>query len=281
MLGSAAGHVYPKEHTLLAAVRHAQILEEINRAGAVRVSQLTGQLGVSEMTVRRDLDMLARQGLLAKVHGGAISLDHGSTVEPGFELKSGREQIEKESIASIAASLIEPGSAVALTAGTTTWTVARRIADVPNLTLVTNSIRIAEIMYEQERPDRTVVITGGVRTPSDALVGPVAVSAIRALHVDVVIMGVHGIDPRAGLTTPNLLEAETNRAFVEAAKRLVIVADHTKWGVVGLSEIAPLSSVDVLVTDDQIDGEARRLLSEIVEDVRLAPVATQAVDGAS
>jgi DeoR/GlpR family transcriptional regulator of sugar metabolism len=261
-------------------VRHAQILEEINRAGAVRVSQLTGQLGVSEMTVRRDLDMLARQGLLAKVHGGAISLDYGSTVEPGFELKSGREQIEKEAIAGIAASLIEPGSAVALTAGTTTWTVARRIADVPNLTLVTNSIRIAEIMYEQERPDRTVVLTGGVRTPSDALVGPVAVSAIRALHVDVVIMGVHGIDPRAGLTTPNLLEAETNRAFVEAAKRLVIVADHTKWGVVGLSEIAPLSSVDVLVTDDRIDSEAHRLLSETVEDVRLAPVA-QAIDGAS
>jgi len=255
-------------------VRQTVIVEEINRAGAVRVSELTRQLGVSEMTVRRDLDALARQGLVAKVHGGAISLDHGSTVEPGFELKLGREQSEKEAIASSAAHLVQPGSAVALTAGTTTWTVALRLTEVPDLTVVTNSIRIAQVMYEHERPDRTLVLTGGVRTPSDALVGPVALSAIRALHVDLVIMGVHGIDLRAGLTTPNLLECETNRAFVESAKRFVVVADHTKWGVVGLSEIAPLSAIDVLVTDDRIDSTARELLEEQIEEIQLAPVTT-------
>lgn len=258
---------------VLAAVRQTMILEEVRRAGAVKVTALTRRLDVSDMTVRRDLDALARQGLLSKVHGGAIALDQGSTDEPGFELKSVRAQLEKDAIAIAASQLVQPGSAVALTAGTTTWTVARHLIDVPHLTVVTNSIRIAQVFQEHERNDLTVVLTGGVRTPSDALVGPVAVSAIRSLHADLVIMGVHGIDAQAGLTTPNLMEAETNRAFVASAKHLVVVADHTKAGVVGLSEIAPLAAVETLVTDDRIDPNTRDLFSEAVQRLIVAPVA--------
>ena len=141
-----------------------------------------------------------------------------SAVEPGFEAKSLRETAEKEAIAARAATLVRPGMAIAVTAGTTTWTLARHLAAIADLTVVTNSLKVAEVLYEQHRPDRTVVLTGGLRTPSDGLVGPVAVQAIRSLHVDMVIMGVHGLDARAGLTTPNLLEAETNRAMVDAAR---------------------------------------------------------------
>jgi DeoR/GlpR family transcriptional regulator of sugar metabolism len=260
---------------VLAAMRQTVILEEVNRVGAVKVNDLTRRLAVSDMTVRRDLDALARQGLLSKVHGGAIALDQGSTDEPGFELKSTRAQLEKDAIAVAAARLVQPGSAVALTAGTTTWTVARHLIDVPGLTVVTNSIRIAQVFQERERNDLTVVLTGGVRTPSDALVGPVAVSAIRSLHVDLVIMGVHGIDAQAGITTPNLLEAETNRAFVESARHLVVVADHTKAGVVGLSEIAPLSAVETLITDDRIDDDTRDLFAESVTRLIVAGVAEE------
>jgi DeoR/GlpR family transcriptional regulator of sugar metabolism len=89
---------------------------------------------------------------------------------------------------------------------------------------------------------QTVVLAGGVRTPSDALVGPVTISALRQLHLDVVFLGVHGMDPHRGFTTPNLLEADVDRAFVDAAQRLVVIADHTKWGVVGL----PQPAVEVL-----------------------------------
>jgi DeoR/GlpR family transcriptional regulator of sugar metabolism len=116
------------------------------------------------------------------------------------------------------------------------------------------------------------VLTGGVRTPSDALVGPVAVQALRTLHLDIVFLGVHGIADRSGFTTPNLNESETNRAFVEAAGRLVVVADHTKYGVVGISTIAALNEADVLLIDDGLPADARGVLAEQVGDLLIAPV---------
>ncbi|WP_029136846.1 DeoR/GlpR family DNA-binding transcription regulator [Nakamurella lactea] len=256
---------------MLAAIRQARILDEVRRSGGVRVSQLTDILGVSDMTVRRDLDSLDRKGLLTKVHGGATALDTASSVEPGFEVKKVRERPEKEAIAAHAAKLIQPGMAIAITAGTTTWALAPHLAAIADLTVVTNSLKVAEVLYDQSRPDLTVVLTGGLRTPSDGLVGPIAVQAIRSLHVDLLVMGVHGIDAKAGLTTPNLLEAETNRAMVDAARRLVVVADHTKWGVVGLSQIAPLAAVDTLLTDEHLDPQARQQLSEQVGEVIVIP----------
>ncbi len=256
----------------LAALRHARIRDKVQHAGAARVSDLANLLRVSEMTIRRDLDELGRQGLVLKVHGGATALELASTSEPGFETKSRRDQPEKEAIAQRAAQLIQPGTAIALTAGTTTWTLARHLGEIPNLTVVTNSIKVAQVLYEHERLDLTVVLTGGVRTPSDALVGPVAVATIRSLHIDMLIMGVHGIDEKAGVTTPNLTEAETNRAFVRAARRIVVVADHSKWGVVGLSEIGSLDDVDTLITDEQLNQHAREVLSEHVGELVLVPL---------
>jgi DeoR/GlpR family transcriptional regulator of sugar metabolism len=112
-----------------------------------------------------------------------------------------------------------------------------------------------------------VVLTGGTRTPSDALVGPVAVAAIEALHLDILFLGVHGMSERAGYTTPNLMEADVNRALVEAAERLVVLADHTKWGTVGISSIVPLNRADVVITDAGLDDIARSILEEQVPDL--------------
>ncbi len=143
--------------------------------------------------------------------------------------------------------------------------------DVPGLTVVTNSLPVAEILHVGGRPDQTVVLTGGVRTPSDALVGPLAVAAIAALHLDLLFLGVHGISERAGFTTPNLMEADTNRALVAAADRLVVLADHTKWGTVGISSIVGLDAADVLVTDDRLVPEARRVLQDRVGELVTVP----------
>jgi multiple sugar transport system ATP-binding protein len=121
--------------------------------------------------------------------------------------------------------------------------------------VVTNSIRIADLLTQTPRPGRTVVLTGGTRTPSDALVGPIAVQALGTLHLDRVFMGVHGMSERAGFTTPNLLEAETNQAFVDAAEHLVVLADHTKWDVTGLATIARARRATTVITDA---GTARR-----------------------
>jgi len=143
-----------------------------------------------------------------------------------------------------------------------------------------DSVPVADVLYHGGRSDQTVILTGGVRTPSDALAGPFAVAALRTVNVDLVLMGVHGMDPRAGFTTPNLLEADTDRALVEAGRRLVVVADHTKWGTVGLSRMARLDDAAVLVTDDGIAADVRSELEDEIETVLVA--ATRAAErGAS
>jgi DeoR/GlpR family transcriptional regulator of sugar metabolism len=259
---------------MLARHRQSLILEDVRRAGSARVSDLTQRLGVSDMTIRRDLEALAQAGLIEKVHGGAVLPGVPSSHEPGFEAKSVLAKPQKEAIARAAADLVKPGTAIALSAGTTTFALAGQLLDVAGLTIVTNSVRVASIFGA--RPGGPlggtvqVVLTGGVRTPSDALVGPIADSAIRSLHVDQLFLGCHGIDPVAGLTSPNLAEAETNRAFVHAARRVTVVADHTKWGIVGLSSFAALDEVDTLVTDGQLHPEARALLTEQVGELIVA-----------
>ena len=221
-------------------------------------------LGVSDMTIRRDIQELARHELVLRVHGGATSISGRSAEEPGFVVKSALHPVPKSAIAVAAAELVEPGASIALSAGTTTYGLAQQLLTVPGLTIVTNSPPVANLLHEAGRDDLTVILTGGVRTPSNALVGPIALGALRTLHVDMLFLGVHGMDERAGLTTPNLVEAETDRAMVAAARRLVVVADHSKWGVVGLSTIADLGQVDVLVTDDGIDERAGQVLSQRV-----------------
>ncbi len=258
---------------MLAQQRQSAILELIRQRGGVRVSHLVNRFGVSDMTIRRDLEVLAERGLIAKVHGGATLAGPGSAEEPGFAAKSIRQQVEKRAIAERAARLVEPGMAVALSAGTTTAALAARLAEVPGLTVVTNSIPVADALHQNPRADQTVVLTGGLRTPSDALTGPVAEAAIAALNVDLLFLGVHGMSPRVGLTTPNLLEAAVNRRLIDAARRLVVLADHTKWETIGIATIAPLDEVDVLISDGGLPPEARRLLGEQVGELVVVDLA--------
>ncbi|MFL5675708.1 MAG: DeoR/GlpR family DNA-binding transcription regulator [Chloroflexota bacterium] len=252
---------------MLARQRQAFILDRVREDGAVRVADLVRELGVSDMTVRRDLEMLDERGLLEKVHGGATSLSGSAVFEPGFAVKSSLQQAEKDAIADAAVGLAEPGMAVAVSAGTTTYALAQRLANVPGITVVTNSIQVADVLHRAGRPDQTIILTGGVRTPSDALVGPFAVAALRTVHVDLVFVGVHGMDPRSGFTCPNLLEADTDRALIEAGRRLVVVTDHSKWGVIGISSIARLDQADTLVTDAGLSAEARLILGGAVREL--------------
>ena len=234
------------------------------------MSELVDVLGVSDMTVRRDIEALAAKGLAVKVHGGATAVGGRSADEPAFHVKAEMNPMHKSAIARVTAALISPGESIAISAGTTTYAVAQSLLNVPNLTVVTNSPRVADLLHNVQRDDLSVVLTGGVRTPSDALAGPVADATLRSLHVDTLILGVHGIDLVAGLTTPNLIEAATNRALIAAARRVIVVADHSKWGIIGLSTIATLDQVDVLVTDGGLDSAARRLVSEQVGQLIVA-----------
>jgi DeoR/GlpR family transcriptional regulator of sugar metabolism len=261
---------------MLARQRQARILDEVRRAGGVRVSELTTLLGVSDMTIRRDLDQLAADGAIQKVHGGAVLSSH-VTEEPGFEAKSSIAQPAKQAIAARAAQLIVPGSAIALSAGTTTWGLGRHVASIAGLTVVTNSTTVADTISSDDASKQTVILTGGVRTPSAALVGPVADATIRSLHFDQLFLGVHGMDAQAGFTTPNLAEAETNRALIDRARVVVVVADSSKWATVGLADFGPLSIADILITDDGLSEEARAAIGEVVGELILVPFVSESV----
>jgi DeoR family glycerol-3-phosphate regulon repressor len=256
---------------MLPAARHQAIVDAVQRERVVRVSDLAQQLGVSLMTVRRDIELLEEGGLLERIHGGAKVPGDVSTHEPGFELKSTQLTAEKRAIALEAAGLVHEGMAVGLSAGTTTWALAKELVNGPRITVVTNSVRIADLFHHgaSARFASTVILIGGERTPSDALVGPIATASLRQLHLDALFLGVHGMDAQAGFTTPNLLEAETDRAFMASARSTVVLADHSKWGMVGIASIAPLEDADVLISDHHLGAEAQRLLGEQVGKLRI------------
>src|SRR5213592_793599 len=263
---------------MLARQRQGLILSRVREDGGVRVVDLARDLGVSDMTVRRDLELLHNQGLIEKVHGGATAAPGSALFEPGFAAKSSLQEPEKEAIADAAVALVAPGTAIGISAGTTTYALARRLIDVPGLTIVTNSVPVADVLHRAGRADQTIILTGGVRTPSDALVGPFAVAALRTIHLDQVFLGVHGMDPRSGFTTPNVLEADTDRALAAAGRRLIVVADSSKWGVIGISSIARLDEADTLVTDAGLNEAARHIASERIRELMIAPASRATMD---
>src|SRR5258708_26987729 len=162
---------------MLARHRQSLILEDIRRTGSARVGDLPQRLGVSDMTIRRDLEVLARSGLVEKVHGGAVLPGAPRSHEPGFEAKSSLEQPAKAAIAFAAASLVTPGSAIGLSAGTTTYALAERLLGIPELTIVTNSVRVMNLFADGPGADPrvrdvSVGLTGGGPAPSRAPAGP-------------------------------------------------------------------------------------------------------------
>ncbi|MFC0627284.1 DeoR/GlpR family DNA-binding transcription regulator [Kribbella deserti] len=255
----------------LAAQRQATIVAEVNSRGAITVAELVERFGVSDMTIRRDLDALDSSGLLHKVHGGATSVGLRSAHEPGFDAKLTQESTAKHAIAQAAASRVRPDSAVGIGAGTTTYALARHLLRIENLTVVTNSARIADVFHSNSRSDRTVVLIGGIRTPSDALVGPIATAALQSLHLDMLFLGAHGVDAEHGLSTPNLMEAETNRAFIAASRQVVLVADHTKWGTIGLSTFAGWNDINIIVTDPGLPPPTRKAMHRTGCELVIAP----------
>jgi DeoR/GlpR family transcriptional regulator of sugar metabolism len=152
--------------------------------------------------------------------------------------------------------------------------MAMSLVDVADLTIVTNCIHIAEYLHQFPRADRTVLLIGGTRTPSDALVGPTAVQTLSQLQLDFVFMGVHGMSAK-GFTTPNLAEAETNRAFAQTTNDVVVLADHSKWNLNGLCTIMPLGDAAMVITDSSLRADARAVLARECRSVRLVDVLSQ------
>jgi len=255
---------------VLAARRQSLILDEVNRLGAVRIADLAAALRVSDMTVRRDLAVLTHAGLVVKVHGGVTAIEQPTqtgAVDTGPVGRVTSEPAAKEAIAAEAARLVTPGATIGVSGGSTTMAFARLLVDVSGLTVVTNSLPLADLLYRGGRDDQTVILTGGVRTPSGVLVGPVAVESARRLHVGLSFVGAAGMDERLGFTSSDLLESELMRVMLEAGGRIVVLADHTKWGRVGLTSVARLDDADVLITDRLLPRDALTVLRRHIATV--------------
>ncbi|MBU3161275.1 DeoR/GlpR family DNA-binding transcription regulator [Clostridium frigoris] len=244
--------------------RKSKIINSLNKYGKVKVCDLSQQYEVSEVTIRRDLQELEEDEIIKRVHGGAV-LNVNTKFEPTFSEKIDKFYDEKESIGKLAASIIEDGDTIALDAGTTTISIARQIT-AKNITVLTNSVDVA---YElAKKRDVEVIITGGtLRWETRAMVGPVADNALKNFRVDKAFIGTNGLCSINGLTTPNIIEANTKREMIKIADQTIVVCDHTKFGIVYFSKIVNLDSVDIIITDNQIDNA---ILEQFVEkDVKI------------
>jgi DeoR family transcriptional regulator of aga operon len=241
------------------AERLSAILEDLSADGSVEVTELASRFDVSAATIRRDLELLEEQRLLARTHGGAITM--GVLYELPLRYKGARHHDEKRRIAQAAASSITDGMAVGLTGGTTCTEVARELVDRERLTVVTNALNIASELAV--RPNLKLVVTGGTARPeSYELVGPLAEQALAGLHLDLVVIGVDGIDAQAGCTTHHEVEAHTDLALIERASHVVVVADSSKIGKVAFAKICPVERVDTLITDRDANVRALRALRQ-------------------
>jgi DeoR family transcriptional regulator, aga operon transcriptional repressor len=226
--------------------RLATVLDELSADGSVSVSELSERFGVSVATVRRDLQLLEEQRLVARVHGGAVA--RGVLYELPLRYKVARHQQEKRRIAAAAAELVDGGTTVGLTGGTTSTEVARALSEKPGLTVVTNALNIASELAV--RSNLKLVVPGGVaRAASYELVGPIAEATLAGLNIDLVFVGVDGISREAGCTTHHDVEAYTNRALIKRARRAIVVADASKLGRAAFARICEIGEINDVITD--------------------------------
>ncbi|GGN02009.1 DeoR family transcriptional regulator [Thermus composti] len=255
--------------TLETQARREHILEILRKKGQVRVSELAQALGVSQVTVRADLDALEREGKLRRLRGGAV-LWESRRWELPLEVTRTLHAKEKEAIGKRAASLVKDGDVVILDVGSTTTEMAKALS--PNLrdvVVITSALNIALLL--EGHPGITVIVTGGKLRPlQHSLVNPFGTLLLEELNADKAFLGCNGVHPERGFTNTNLEEAEVKKAMVRAAREVYFLADHSKLLQVAAAKIAPLSAATLLLTDRKAHPEALKALEEAGLRVELA-----------
>lgn len=240
--------------------RKAKIVAYVQEYTRASVQELAKAFDVSESTIRRDLKDLEDAKQLKRTHGGAVCFESVS-FEPTFSEKEDRYAREKENIARKAVELIEDGDTILLDSGTTTHLLAEQLKGFSRLTVVTNSLTIAQQL--QELPGiETVVVGGMLRQNTLALVGPIAERSFEMIRVDKAFVATNGIHLKEGLTTPNIIEAAAKRKMIEVAKQVVVLADHTKVGRVAFAKFGDLSEVDKLIIDSGVPKDVVKDLED-------------------
>jgi DeoR family transcriptional regulator of aga operon len=238
--------------------RRVIILQKLVENGQVDVNSLSKDLGVSEVTIRNDLTKLEEKKMLIRARGGAIKLDRVGT---DFHLADKNKQHleEKKRIGEKAASLIEEGDTIILDSGTTTIEITRHLSRLNNLTIITNALNVATVLVEHKNTN--VIIPGGfLKKNSFSLVGSSAEESFRNYFCDKLFIAVDGFSTTHGISTPSIEEAHLNRIMIEISKKVIVVADSSKFLKRSFALIAPVSKVDVVITDKGILPEDQKKL---------------------
>jgi DeoR/GlpR family transcriptional regulator of sugar metabolism len=251
-----------RSQPLIREERCRLIQQEVSREGLVTVAALASHLGVSPMTIRRDLSELEGQGILTRVHGGAIAADQaGGPVEPPMRERMLRNADEKRQIAKVVAAVTLDGETIFIGSGSTALAVAEAIRNRRNLTVVTNALTVANALLHS-RGISLIVVGGFLRPSESSLIGHIAERALQDIRVDKVIMGIGGVDPEHGLTGDNLQELMTDRAILGTTDTVIVVADHSKLGHVAASMTAPITAATRIVTGRQAPSEVIRAIRQ-------------------
>jgi len=245
--------------SMLAEERRANILRMLKSQNVVQVKNLADHFDISPGSIRRDLDILEKRGLLIKTYGGAM-LPQGTTNEPPYILQETEMIAEKKRIGSKAAGLIEPGDTVFIDTGTTALQVAMHIGG-RKVTVLTNSLKVAAALEDVDNAE--VIVTGGhFRRLTASLLGPIAERTLKESRVNKAFIGATAIDINRGMMTGSLEEAQVKRLAIESALQVIVVADHTKLNRQAFAFIAPNEAIDTLVVDNNLEPSLRKALTE-------------------
>ncbi|MEU2657291.1 DeoR/GlpR family DNA-binding transcription regulator [Streptomyces sp. NPDC007325] len=247
---------------MLSERRRDRLLSLVREHRSIGVDDLATLLGVSVSTIRRDLDEMHERGLLRRVHGGALSLQGSDAHEEPVGDRAVDNRDAKDRIAARAVELVEPGSTILLTGGSTTAQMAPYLGSVPDITVVTNSIAIAYALGTASDSVQVLVLGGQMRAGELSLLGYLTTQALAEIHIDTAFLSAYGVDHEYGILGAHLAEAETDRNMVAAARRLVVLADHSKFSRRSAVRIAPKARIDVLVTDRDTPREPLDALRE-------------------
>jgi DeoR/GlpR family transcriptional regulator of sugar metabolism len=252
-------------------------MEVVSRQGFATLDELSRVLGVSESTIRRDLEVLDLAGSVKRTHGGAVYAGEVRSMPP-FDERTGTAAAEKRAIGQAAAALLQDGDTVLLDGGTTTLEVARALVG-RRVQVVTNSLPIAQLLASSQQTD-LILIGGYVYPRTGVALGPLAIATMQSIRVRTAILGAGGI-VREGIYNSNLLLVETERQMMSCGQEVMIVADYTKFGRLALARLCGLEAVHSVVVDSGLGAEHRAMLEEAGLAIHIAPVAEGRSNGAS
>jgi DeoR family transcriptional regulator, aga operon transcriptional repressor len=241
--------------------RRKLLLRYVEIHARVTIEQMCDEFNISPATVRRDLQALAEEGKIHRFHGGAIAVK-SAPPEPPFVERSKEQTAEKERIGRAAAELVHDGETILLSSGTTVLEVARYLRERRNLTVVTNSLLVINMLFDV--PTITLIALGGVlRATEQSFIGHLSELALNELRVHKVIMGIRAVDLESGLTNDYLPEAQTDRKILNISREVILVADHTKCGRTSSVFLGPITLVNTFITDTQTPPEFLSALGEL------------------